>query len=93
MMHRHERAIHHYFYSVIIGDQFQAHSKKKLIEHSEQQNKANQILAMLLVRKIVSMKTFYEEHSSKTFVKKFSLKSHILIPKEDVLLKARSSPK
>ena len=39
----------------------------------EQQNKARHILAMLLVRKMYdkSIKTLYEEHTSKTFVKSF----------------------
>ena len=36
-----------------------------------QQNKIHQMLAMLLARKIVSMKILYEEHSSKTFAKNF----------------------
>ena len=44
---------------------------------------------MLLARKTVSMKTLYEEHSSKTFIKKVSLKSRMVIPEEDVLFKAR----
>ena len=35
--------------------------------HQEQQNKAHQILAMLQVKKVVSMNTLYEEHSGKTF--------------------------
>ena len=43
---------------------------------------------MLLARKTVSMKTLYEERSSKTFIKKVSLKSCMVIP-EDVLFKAR----
>ena len=44
---------------------------------------------MLPARKTGSMKILYEEHSSKTFIKKVSLKSRMVIPEEDVLFKAR----
>ena len=43
-------------------------------------------------QKIVSMNTFQEEHSSKSF-KNLSLKNRMVIPKEDVLFIARPSPK
>ena len=46
---------------------------KKIDGTLEQQNKAHQILTILLARKMYekSIKTLYEERSSKTFVKSF----------------------
>ena len=46
--------------------------------------KAYQILPTLLARKIISMKTLYEEYSSKTFLKKL-IKSCMVLSKEDTL--------
>ena len=51
------------------------------------------MLAMLPAIKTVSLKTLYEKYSSNTFIKKLSLKIRMVIPKEDALFKAKTSPK
>ena len=68
-------------------DRFKAYSKKLMV-HQEQKNKAHQILAMLLARKMYekSIKTLYDKHSSKTFLK-LSWKSCLVILTEGIFLK------
>ena len=72
MMHRDEKAIHHYIEYVKRTNPSQF--KEKLMGYFRgSKNKAHQILARyLLARKITSMKTLFEEHSTKTFLTFFN---------------------
>ena len=64
------RARNSSLYAVIAEEKKKKKRKKKVMQ-KVQQNKAHQLLPMMLARKIVSMKTLYKEHSSKTFGKNF----------------------
>ena len=65
MMYRHERDIHYYIQW--LPDQSKQIQGKYWKNILGQQNKAHQVIAKLLARKIVSMKTLYEDHSSKRY--------------------------
>ena len=69
MMYRHERDINYYIQW--LQDQSKQIQRKYWKNILGQQNKAHQIIAKLLARKIGIMKTLYEDHNSKTFVKSF----------------------